>query len=38
MFHAEIAVCPNSEDIILLKKDGGKWIVEDILKEVNKEC
>lgn len=30
----ELAVCPNSEEIIVFKKEGAKWIVEDILKEV----
>ena len=31
----ELAICPNSEEIVLLKKEGSEWIVEDILKEVN---
>lgn len=31
----ELAVCPNSEEVIVFKKEGTKWIVEDVLKEVN---
>ena len=30
----EVAVCPNSENVIVLRREGLKWIVEDILKEV----
>lgn len=30
----EIAVCPNSENIVIFEKKGSKWIIEDILKEV----
>ena len=29
-----MAVCPNNEEIIVLKKKESKWVVEDVLKEV----
>ena len=34
----ELAVCPNSDEVFVFRKDrSNKWVVEDILREVNKQ-